>query len=94
MADAFADSGVCGSNQQESEQISRLIQAIPASPAVPTATAFISMLEQRLTLRTYLVGHSLTLADWALWHGLKTNMIAQSQLSKAPHTLRWSLLSH
>ena len=89
LADSFADQGLCGSNKEESDEIATLIKAVPASPALPTATAWISSLEQRLTLRTFLVGHAMTLADWALWHGLKTNMIAQSLLSKAPHTLRW-----
>ena len=64
--------------------------SLPAPPfTFPSATGLLAALEQRLTLRTFLVGHSLTLADWAVWGHIKANTIALAQLSKAPHTARW-----
>lgn len=70
-----------------------MIDSIPPfPPTFPTATALLSQLESRLTLRTYLVGRGRTtpsLADYAFHSALKNNVIAQGLLSKAPHTARW-----
>ncbi|BGP19968.1 hypothetical protein JCM10213_006745 [Rhodosporidiobolus nylandii] len=90
IGDAFAADGLCGKDANETNEISQLLLAIPPFPATfPTATAFLSLLEQRLTLRTFLVGHAPTIADYALWGALRTNVIAQPLLPKAPHTARW-----
>lgn len=76
-----------------SVQIISLLESIPPfPPTFPTATTLLSSLEQRLTLRTYLVGQSRTcpsLADYALHSALKNNVIALGLLPKAPHTQRW-----
>nr|CRX79100.1 hypothetical protein ls5930a1_00145 [Leucosporidium scottii] len=68
-----------------------LLQLPPHPPSLPSSLPLLSTLEQRLTLRTYLLSPSSTpsIADYALWSWLKTNPIAQSQLPKLPHTSRW-----
>ncbi|GAA5973550.1 hypothetical protein JCM11641_007114 [Rhodosporidiobolus odoratus] len=90
IGDLFAAEGLCGKDNKDTTEIASLLLTIPAFPATfPTATAFLSHLEQRLTLRTYLVSHAPTIADYAVFSALKTNTIAQPLLPKAPHTQRW-----
>ncbi|GAA6039961.1 hypothetical protein JCM8097_002640 [Rhodosporidiobolus ruineniae] len=91
IGQAFAATGIAGTTNQDSADIIAQLTNIPPFPATfPTALAFLSSLEQRLTLRTFLVGHAPTLADYAVFGALKTNVIAQPLLAtKAPHTARW-----
>ncbi|GJN93940.1 hypothetical protein Rhopal_006999-T1 [Rhodotorula paludigena] len=91
LGDAFAAQGALGKDHKESTDIlSLLLLAPPFPPDFPTATAFLSALEQRLTLRTFLASHAHpTIADYALFSALKTNVIALGLLPKAPHTQRW-----
>ncbi|KAL1909836.1 glutamate--tRNA ligase [Sporothrix stenoceras] len=47
-------------------------------------------LESRLTLRTFIVGHTLTLADLAIWSALRSNPVGQSLMCKTDgHAHRW-----
>ncbi|GAA5955820.1 hypothetical protein JCM3765_001862 [Sporobolomyces pararoseus] len=93
LGDEFSNQGVFGKDKPESDEIISLIETIPPfPPTFPTATSLLSLLEQRLTLRTYLVGTGRTspsIADFAFHSALKNNVIAQGLLSKAPHTSRW-----
>lgn len=71
-------------------QITSLLLSLPAHPpSLPASVPFLASLEQRLTLRTYLVGHTPSVADYAAWGHLKTNPVAVGQLSKLPHSSRW-----
>ncbi|ERS95098.1 glutamyl-tRNA synthetase [Sporothrix schenckii 1099-18] len=50
----------------------------------------LTALESHLTLRTFIVGHTLTLADLAVWSALRANPVGQSLLRKTNgHTYRW-----
>ncbi|KAK4048540.1 glutamate--tRNA ligase [Microbotryomycetes sp. JL201] len=90
LADALAGEGAFGASQQDTVEINQcLLQLPPHPPAFATATAWLAQLEQRLTLRTYLVGHQLSIADWAAWGNLKMNTVAQKSMSKTPHVARW-----
>ncbi|GAA5989864.1 hypothetical protein JCM10908_002354 [Rhodotorula pacifica] len=92
IGDAFAETGLVGSSIKQSTEIhSLLLQQPPSPPTFPTATTFLSTLEQRLTLRAFVATGSThpTLADYALFSALKNNVIAQGLLNKAPHTKRW-----
>ncbi|KAM0786047.1 hypothetical protein ACM66B_006858 [Microbotryomycetes sp. NB124-2] len=90
LADSLAGDGAYGSSQQDTVEINQcLLQLPPHPPAFATATAWLAQLEQRLTLRTYLVGHQLSIADWAAWGNLKMNTVAQKSMSKTPHVARW-----
>ncbi|TNY17169.1 glutamate-tRNA ligase [Rhodotorula diobovata] len=90
LGDAFAGDGALGNDSNESAQVHSLLSLPPPfPPAFPTATAFLASLEQRLTLRTYAASNRPTLADYALFGALKTNVIALSLVPKAPHTQRW-----
>ncbi|KDE04185.1 hypothetical protein MVLG_05348 [Microbotryum lychnidis-dioicae p1A1 Lamole] len=92
LANAFAPEGIFGSDKDESAQITALLLSLPPHPPVlPTALSLLSALERRLTLRTYLVGQTPTVADYAVWGHLRANPIALGVLAKpgVPHTARW-----
>ncbi|TRY57801.1 hypothetical protein DNTS_027639 [Danionella cerebrum] len=46
-------------------------------------------LDKALALRTFLVGHSVTLADLCIWAALKGNGESQAKPSAHPHLCRW-----
>uniref|UniRef100_A0A8C2JW81 Glutamyl-prolyl-tRNA synthetase 1 n=1 Tax=Cyprinus carpio TaxID=7962 RepID=A0A8C2JW81_CYPCA len=46
-------------------------------------------LDKALALRTFLVGHSVTLADLCIWAALKGNGESQAKPSSYPHLCRW-----
>ncbi|SCV72989.1 BQ2448_6914 [Microbotryum intermedium] len=102
LANAFAPERVFGADSDESVQVGSwlvasclittlLLSLPPHPPALPTALKLLSALEQRLTLRTYLVGHTPTVVDYAVWGHLRANPIALGVLAKpgVPHTARW-----
>lgn len=91
LGDRFAQDGALGTSSAHSAAVHRLLAAAPPfPPAFPTATKFLTELEQRLTLRTYVAGtHDPSVADYALAAALKNNVIALGLLPKAPHTHRW-----
>ncbi|GAA5858656.1 hypothetical protein JCM8547_001408 [Rhodosporidiobolus lusitaniae] len=90
LGQAFVATGIYGHDAKDTADIEAQLLNIPPFPATfPTALAFLSQLEQRLTLRTFLVSHAPTLADYACFSALKTNVIALPLLAKTPHTQRW-----
>ncbi|CAK7217554.1 glutamate--tRNA ligase [Sporothrix curviconia] len=51
---------------------------------------YLTALESRLTLRTFIVGHTLSLADLAIWSALRSNPVGQSLMRKTDgHVHRW-----
>ncbi|KZO97792.1 glutamate-tRNA ligase [Calocera viscosa TUFC12733] len=54
-------------------------------------TSSLDALDDHLALRTYLVGHSPTVADWALWGALKAHSIVAGLLKRGTHVhlARW-----
>ncbi|GAA5827708.1 hypothetical protein JCM11251_001799 [Rhodosporidiobolus azoricus] len=94
IGQSLVGTGLFGANQSETIEILSLLALLPPFPATfPTALSLLSALESRLNLRTYLIAHtsSPTLADYAVFGALKTNVIALPLLTpaKAPHTARW-----
>ncbi|ORY86037.1 tRNA synthetases class I, catalytic domain-domain-containing protein [Leucosporidium creatinivorum] len=92
LANAFAAEGAYGSSQNQSAQITSHLLLLPAHPpSLPASLPFLATLEQRLTLRTYLISPSSapSVADFASWAWLRSNPVAQGQLPKLPHTARW-----
>ncbi|KAK4053615.1 glutamate--tRNA ligase [Microbotryomycetes sp. JL221] len=90
LANSVASIGQFGTNQNDTVAINETLLKLPNHPPAyaPTLT-WLTSLEQQLTLRTYLVGHSITLADYLTWGSLKMNSIAQKVLSKFVHVERW-----
>ncbi|KAM7026727.1 bifunctional glutamate/proline--tRNA ligase isoform 3-T3 [Passerculus sandwichensis] len=93
LARVAASAGLYGSNLLEHTEIDHWLEF--SATKLSTASQFpaaIQELNHCLSLRTYLVGNSLSLADLCVWAVLKDNGTWQEQLeqNKAPvHAKRW-----
>ncbi|XP_053918569.1 bifunctional glutamate/proline--tRNA ligase isoform X5 [Cuculus canorus] len=93
LARVAGSSGLYGSNLLEHTEIDHWLEF--SATKLSTASQFLSAVQELnhcLSLRTYLVGNSLSLADLCVWAVLKDNNIWQEQLqqNKAPvHAKRW-----
>ncbi|NWR60768.1 SYEP ligase, partial [Bucorvus abyssinicus] len=93
LARVASSTGLYGSNLLEHTEIDHWLEF--SATKLSTASQFLSALQELnhcLSLRTYLVGNSLSLADLCVWAVLKDNNIWQEQLqqNKAPvHAKRW-----
>ncbi|XP_029890836.1 bifunctional glutamate/proline--tRNA ligase isoform X6 [Aquila chrysaetos chrysaetos] len=93
LARVAGSAGLYGSNLLEHTEIDHWLEF--SATKLSTASQFLSAVEELnhcLSLRTYLVGNSLSLADLCVWAVLKDNNIWQEQLqqNKAPvHAKRW-----
>ncbi|XP_052661266.1 bifunctional glutamate/proline--tRNA ligase isoform X3 [Harpia harpyja] len=93
LARVGGSAGLYGSNLLEHTEIDHWLEF--SATKLSTASQFLSAVQELnhcLSLRTYLVGNSLSLADLCVWAVLKDNSIWQEQLqqNKAPvHAKRW-----
>ncbi|XP_038616889.1 bifunctional glutamate/proline--tRNA ligase [Tachyglossus aculeatus] len=93
LARVAASTGLYGSNLMEHTEIDHWLEF--SATKLSTCKSFdtaINELNHSLSLRTYLVGNSLSLADLCVWATLKGNNTWQEQLkqNKAPvHVKRW-----
>ncbi|XP_066172314.1 bifunctional glutamate/proline--tRNA ligase isoform X2 [Sylvia atricapilla] len=93
LARVAASAGLYGSNLLEHTEIDHWLEF--SATKLSTASQFPSAIQELnhcLSLRTYLVGNSLSLADLCVWAVLKGNSTWQEQLeqNKAPvHAKRW-----
>ncbi|KFR06157.1 Bifunctional glutamate/proline--tRNA ligase, partial [Nipponia nippon] len=93
LARVAGSAGLYGSNLLEHTEIDHWLEF--SATKLSAAGQFLSAVQELnhcLSLRTYLVGNSLSLADLCVWAVLKDNNIWQEQLqqNKAPvHAKRW-----
>ncbi|XP_071435106.1 bifunctional glutamate/proline--tRNA ligase isoform X5 [Pithys albifrons albifrons] len=93
LARVAASAGLYGSNLLEHTEIDHWLEF--SATKLSTASHFLSAVQELnhcLSLRTYLVGNSMSLADLCVWAVLKGNNIWQEQLeqNKVPvHAKRW-----
>ncbi|KAM6128341.1 LOW QUALITY PROTEIN: bifunctional glutamate/proline--tRNA ligase [Pterocles gutturalis] len=93
LARVAGSAGLYGSNLLEHTEVDHWLEF--SATKLSTASQFLSAVQELnhcLSLRTYLVGNSLSLADLCVWAVLKDNNIWQEQLqqNKAPvHAKRW-----
>nr|XP_004670165.2 bifunctional glutamate/proline--tRNA ligase isoform X2 [Jaculus jaculus] len=93
LARAAASVGLYGMNLMEHTEIDHWLEfSATKLSSCDLFTSAINELNHCLSLRTYLVGNSLTLADLCIWATLKGNAMWQEQLkqNKTPvHIKRW-----
>ncbi|XP_063159686.1 bifunctional glutamate/proline--tRNA ligase isoform X3 [Candoia aspera] len=93
LARIATSAGLYGSNLLEHTEIDHWMEFSTTRLSTPTEFALaIQELNNSLSLRTYLVGNCLSLADFSVWAALKGNNIWQEQLlqSNGPvHVKRW-----
>ncbi|XP_061221281.1 bifunctional glutamate/proline--tRNA ligase isoform X4 [Neopsephotus bourkii] len=93
LARVAGSAGLYGSNLLEHTEIDHWLEF--SATKLAAAKQFLSAVQElnhSLSLRTYLVGNSLSLADLCVWAVLKGNNVWQEQLqqNKAPvHAKRW-----
>lgn len=95
MTDMYASLGIAGKDNKESGLVAQYISAGAAMPSLAFAEANTQAngLDQRLSLRTYLVGagHSLTTADVAVWGAFRSSPVLMGLVKKGQHVhlTRW-----
>uniref|UniRef100_A0A8C6XSV9 Bifunctional glutamate/proline--tRNA ligase n=1 Tax=Naja naja TaxID=35670 RepID=A0A8C6XSV9_NAJNA len=93
LARIATSAGLYGSNLLEHTEIDHWMEFSTTKLSTPTEFAVaIQELNNSLSLRTYLVGNCLSLADFSVWAALKGNNIWQEQLpqNNGPvHVKRW-----
>ncbi|XP_058021417.1 bifunctional glutamate/proline--tRNA ligase isoform X2 [Ahaetulla prasina] len=93
LARIATSAGLYGSNLLEHTEIDHWMEFSTTKLSTPTEFALaIQELNNSLSLRTYLVGNCLSLADFSVWAALKGNNIWQEQLpqNNGPvHVKRW-----
>ncbi|KAF9520611.1 hypothetical protein BS47DRAFT_1481361 [Hydnum rufescens UP504] len=91
ILEAIAD--VAGLNGESSKAASfiALYRTLSGKITFAEITAALDSLDDHLAYRTFLVGHVLSLADWAVWSALKSSSQALGVLKKNVHThlARW-----
>eukprot|EP00066_Takifugu_rubripes_P018570 XP_011607836.1 PREDICTED: bifunctional glutamate/proline--tRNA ligase isoform X1 [Takifugu rubripes] len=82
--------GLYGSNTMEQTEVDHWLEFSAQRLCGNTGLAVaLAELDKALSLRTFLVGHSLTLADISVWASLKGHVEWQSQGKSFSHVSRW-----
>lgn len=82
--------GLYGANMMEQTEVDHWLEFSARRLCdQPSLSAALGELDKALSLRTFLVGHALTLADLSVWAALKGHGEWQSQSKSFPHANRW-----
>ncbi|KNZ55422.1 uncharacterized protein VP01_2684g1 [Puccinia sorghi] len=97
ISNTFMASSSIRGNTTQADQIERIFQILAPSSDPPqakdmiTLTTIANKIDHHLTLRTFLVGYSISEADWSLWGLIKSSSTFNALLKRAqhPHLSRW-----
>jgi len=97
ISNTFTASSSIRENTNQADEIERIFQILaPSSDLVKakdmtTLTTIANKIDHHLTLRTFLVGYSISVADWSLWGLIKSSSTFNALLKRAqhPHLSRW-----
>ncbi|XP_072237126.1 bifunctional glutamate/proline--tRNA ligase isoform X2 [Leuresthes tenuis] len=82
--------GLYGANMMEQTEVDQWLEFSARRLCdQPCLTGALGELDKALSLRTFLVGHALTLADLSVWAALKGHSEWPSQGKSFPHVSRW-----
>ncbi|KAM9764785.1 bifunctional glutamate/proline--tRNA ligase isoform 1-T1 [Menidia menidia] len=82
--------GLYGANTMEQTEVDHWLEFSARRLCdQPSLTGALGELDKALSLRTFLVGHALTLADLSVWAALKGHNEWPGQGSSFPHISRW-----
>ncbi|KAM4744807.1 bifunctional glutamate/proline--tRNA ligase isoform 2-T2 [Anableps anableps] len=82
--------GLYGANMMEQTEVDHWLEFSARRLCdQPDLTTALGDLDEALSLRTFLVGHALTLADLSVWAALKDHSNWPSQGKSFPHVSRW-----
>uniref|UniRef100_A0A673KS25 glutamate--tRNA ligase n=1 Tax=Sinocyclocheilus rhinocerous TaxID=307959 RepID=A0A673KS25_9TELE len=84
--------GLYGSNMMEQTEVDHWLEfSARRLCGQSDLSSALGDLDKALALRTFLVGHSVTLADLCVWAALKGNGESQAKPNSYPHLCRWFL---
>ncbi|KAI0707693.1 glutamate-tRNA ligase [Earliella scabrosa] len=88
---ALAKAGGLSDDSAKTAAYFALAKTLPTVTAFPEITAALDSLDDHLAFRTFLVGHDLTMADWAVWGALKgsVRIVGLLKNNKHVHLARW-----
>lgn len=88
----LADTAGRAGDSQTSTKFFDLAASLPSKTAFADLAPAIDTIDDHLAYRTFIVGHALTAADWAVWGALKASIQAIGVLKRGahPHAQRWS----
>ncbi|KAK0545106.1 glutamate--tRNA ligase [Tilletia horrida] len=93
LANMYAHAGLSGANQAQSEQVDQLLTVASALSQADfkAAGTIFDDLNSLLALRTFVVGHTLTVADIALWAAIRASLPVIGLVKKGLHVhlSRW-----
>uniref|UniRef100_A0A9J8DMD9 Bifunctional glutamate/proline--tRNA ligase n=1 Tax=Cyprinus carpio carpio TaxID=630221 RepID=A0A9J8DMD9_CYPCA len=82
--------GLYGSNMMEQTEVDHWLEfSARRLCGQSDLSSALGDLDKALALRTFLVGHSVTLADLCIWAALKGNGESQAKPNSYPHLCRW-----
>ncbi|TFK76268.1 glutamate-tRNA ligase [Pluteus cervinus] len=88
---ALAKSGGLSEDSAKTNSFFALAISLRTLTAHQEVVAALDSLDDHLAFRTFLVGHSITAADWMLWGTVKGNVkiVGLLKNNQHPHLLRW-----
>lgn len=91
IVQALAKAGGLSDDSAKSPAFFALAKSLPTINAFPEIIAALDSLDDHLAFRTFLVGHDITAADWALWGAIKgsVKIIGLLKNNKHVHLSRW-----
>ncbi|KAG6917940.1 hypothetical protein DXG01_000378 [Tephrocybe rancida] len=91
IVQALAKEGGLSEDSSKTPSFFALAKSLRTITAHPELVAALDSLDNFLAFRTFLVGHSITSADWIVWGSLKGSIKILGLLknNQQPHLLRW-----
>ncbi|KAG6854706.1 hypothetical protein C0991_002418 [Blastosporella zonata] len=91
IVQALAKEGGLSEDSTKTPSFFTLAKSFRTIASHPELVAALDSLDNFLAFRTFLVGHSITAADWIVWGSLKGNIKILGLLknNQHPHLLRW-----
>ncbi|CAE6531122.1 unnamed protein product, partial [Rhizoctonia solani] len=87
----LADNVGRAGDSETSTRFHEIATSLPTKTAFAELSPIIDTIDDHLTYRTFIIGHALTAADWAVWGALRASIQAVGVLKRGahPHVQRW-----
>ncbi|KAF8759155.1 tRNA synthetases class I (E and Q) [Rhizoctonia solani] len=87
----LADNVGRAGDSETSTRFHEIATSLPTKTAFAELSPIIDTIDDHLAYRTFIIGHALTAADWAVWGALRASIQAVGVLKRGahPHVQRW-----
>lgn len=91
IVQALAKEGGLSSDTEKTSSFFGLSKTLRSVTAFPEIVSALDSLDDYLSVRTFLIGHSITAADWMVWGTLKGSikLVGLLKNNQHPHLSRW-----